>query len=82
MVHIPMNHVWDPSDPYDSRMEWWIDTLRSIDLGVKSPIEVDRHPQIHGSRGQITCLGPILDPFGVHSGVLLAQNPLLWPINL
>ena len=44
-------------------------------------IEVDRHPQIHGSRGQITCLGPILDPFEVHSGVLLAQNPLLWPIR-
>jgi hypothetical protein len=37
-VEILMNHVQNGRDPYESRPEWWIDTLRSIDLGVKSPV--------------------------------------------
>ena len=37
---------------------------------------VDLDPQIDRSRGQITCFGPILDPFWVHSGTII------WPISL
>ena len=81
-----MIHVWDPSDPYESR-------LGMVQIPM---IHVWTGPDVYESRLEwwidtlrsidLGVKSPVLDPFWthseVHSGVLLDQNTRLWSINM